>query len=86
MILLIVKMHLVLRIEWRLNGQLKDLRELIKTRCSDIRAGQSNNIWGRSQIHSLRWSVQKGESFKPSLNEWLDNRECPMCNMWSMQI
>jgi len=25
--------------------------------------------------------VQKGESFKPSLNEWLDNREWPMRNL-----
>lgn len=37
-------MQLVLRMEWRLKGQLKGLRELIKTRRSDIRAGQSNNI------------------------------------------
>jgi len=64
-------MQLVLRMKWRLNGQLKDLRELIKSRRLVIRAGQSNNIRDRSQIHSSRCSVQKGESFKPSLNELL---------------
>jgi hypothetical protein len=38
-------MHLVLIMEWRLMGQLKNLRELIKTRRLDFKAGQLNKLY-----------------------------------------
>jgi hypothetical protein len=57
---------------------LRILWEFIKIWYLAWRAGQSNKICGRSQIHSFKWSVQKGESFRASLNEWLGNRLCPI--------
>lgn len=41
---------------WRLKGVLRDLRESIRARRLTCKAGQVNNMCGRSQIHSSKWS------------------------------
>jgi len=48
-----VRVQLVLRMDWRLKGVLRDLRESIKARRLNCRAGYVNNIWDKSQIYSL---------------------------------
>jgi len=52
-IILMVRLQLVLRMDWRLKGVLRDLKESIITRRLNCRAGHVNNIWDKSQIYSL---------------------------------
>jgi len=44
----------VFRIELILKEILKDFSALVRIRRFSCRAGQSNKIWDRSQIHSFR--------------------------------
>lgn len=73
-----VSVQLVLRMEWKLKGVLRDLKKSIRVRCLNCKTGQINNMCEKSQIHSSEWSVKSGESFSPSLKAWLGNRLCPV--------
>jgi len=51
--ILMMRVQLVLRMDRRLKGILKDLRQSSRARRLNCRVGHVNNICGRSQIHSL---------------------------------